>query len=249
MMQPTLLFRANAMNALSLSNLQFSWPRQKQPCLVIPDWQIARGATVFLSGDSGSGKSTLLQIIAGVLQPQTGSVSLLGQSLQALSQAKRDAFRANHLGFVFQLFNLLPFLSVLHNVLLPTQFSSSRLQRARADNANGKAKIAALRLLEELGMHGMNERPVSELSVGQQQRVALARALIGKPEIIICDEPTSAIDASQRDAFMRLLLAQVDQSGATLIFVSHDLSLAHYFDETVHLHALNRASNVQQVLA
>jgi putative ABC transport system ATP-binding protein len=237
------------MNALSVNDLQFSWPGQKAPSLVIPHWQIARGATVFLSGDSGSGKSTLLQIIAGVLQPQAGSVSLLGQSLQALSQAKRDAFRADHLGFVFQLFNLLPFLSVLDNVLLATQFSSSRLRRAQESDASGEAKIAALRLLEELGMHGMSERAVSALSVGQQQRVALARALIGKPEIIICDEPTSAIDAGQRDAFMRLLLAQVDQSGATLVFVSHDLALAHYFDETVHLHTLNRAVKAHQVRA
>jgi putative ABC transport system ATP-binding protein len=227
------------MQAISLNQVQFSWPGASTPTLWIPKWSISLGAKVFLSGASGSGKSTLLQLIAGVFRCDQGSLEILGQDLNLLSQSKRDAFRAANLGFVFQLFNLLPFLSVRENVLLPTQFSAARKSQAEALH-QGNAQAAAQALLEALAIGDLATRAVGALSVGQQQRVALARALIGEPRVIICDEPTSAIDTPQRDAFMRLLIDQVQRTGATLIFVSHDPSLASYFDQHVRLSDLNQ---------
>jgi putative ABC transport system ATP-binding protein len=227
------------MDALSLNTVHYRWPGQSHPALIIDQWQIKRGERVFLSGASGSGKSTLLQLIAGVLKADSGELRVLQQDLCAFSQAQRDAFRATHLGFVFQMFNLLPYLSVAENVLLPTHFSTARKQRSQAQ---GSAQKNASKLLAALGIEALEKRAVQTLSVGQQQRVALARALIGEPELIICDEPTSAIDAPQRDAFMQLLLDQVQRTKATLLFVSHDPSLARYFDTHVQLSQINRAA-------
>jgi putative ABC transport system ATP-binding protein len=231
--------------ALCLQQIQFSWPGAKVPSLDIPEWHVGLGEKVFLSGESGSGKSTLLQLIAGVYACEQGSIEVLGQNLRALSQSRRDDFRATHLGFVFQMFNLLPFLSVTDNVLLPTRFSRVRRNRA-AEHHLGQPKKAAFELLNALDIATLEHRPVGTLSVGQQQRVALARALIGEPELIICDEPTSAIDMPQRDAFMHLLMKQVERTGATLIFVSHDPSLASYFDSHVRLNDINKASGLSR---
>jgi putative ABC transport system ATP-binding protein len=228
------------MHALSLNQIQYSWGTNNAPTLNIPSWHVQAGEKVFLSGASGSGKTTLLQLLAGIFVAKQGRLEILGQNLNQLSTNQRDAFRATHLGFVFQLFNLLPFLNVTENVLLATRFSRTRLQRAK--QAHGDVGNAAQGLLQALDIAAFADRAVHTLSVGQQQRVALARALIGEPEIIICDEPTSAIDAPQRDSFMRLLLEQVARTKATLVFVSHDPSLAHYFDRHVQLSDINIAT-------
>lgn len=190
------------------------------------------GKSLFLHGPSGVGKSTLLNLIGGVLLPERGGVELLGQPLGKLSAAGRDAFRADHLGFVFQQFNLIPYLSVLDNVLLPCRFSARRAARA------GDPQAEARRLLGELDLAAsLATVPAAELSVGQQQRVAAARALIGRPEIIIADEPTSALDASRQSAFIDLLLREAKAAGSTVVFVSHDERLAAHFDEKLALTA------------
>jgi putative ABC transport system ATP-binding protein len=221
--------------------LRFRWPGSREDCLVIDSLHIGAGRSVFLHGPSGSGKSTLLGLLAGVLLPREGQISLLGRDWASLSGARRDAFRADHVGYIFQQFNLLPYLSVLDNVLLPCRFSALRRQRAEA--AAGTARASAEALLEQVVLGAaLWARPAAQLSVGQQQRVAAARALIGQPELVIADEPTSALDAALRDSFMALLLQQCRDAGSTLVFVSHDERLAAAFDETLALAQVNRAA-------
>ena len=226
---------------IDIDGLRFRWRGAAADCLAIDRLHIDAGRSVFLHGPSGSGKSTLLGLLAGVLLPTQGHVALRGQDWAALSGARRDAFRADHVGYVFQQFNLLPYLSVRDNVLLPCRFSARRRQRAQA--AAGSPGAAAEALLAQVGLGtALWARPASMLSVGQQQRVAAARALIGQPELVIADEPTSALDAALRDSFMALLLQQCRASGSTLVFVSHDERLAGQFDEQLALATLNRAA-------
>ncbi|WP_228028205.1 ABC transporter ATP-binding protein [Chitinibacter fontanus] len=225
---------------IELSNLQFSWRGATRPTLDIPAFSLAAGEHLFLHGPSGSGKSTLLSLLTGIHLPQQGEIRILGQNLATLSGPARDHFRADHLGYVFQQFNLLSYLSVLDNVLLSCQFSKIRHQRACA--FSGTAKAQALHLLERLDLTSFLDRPVSALSVGQQQRVALARALIGAPEILIADEPTSALDAERRGAFIDLLFECATEHNTAVLMVSHDPQLAAAFDRSVSLASLNRNS-------
>ncbi len=225
------------MNALSITGLVFRWPRQPRPCLDIAGFAVEAGERIFLHGPSGSGKSTLLNLIGGVAVPESGRVEVLGKDLAALTGHARDAFRADHIGFIFQQFNLLPWLSALDNVVLPCHFSALRRSRA------GSPRAEAERLMRHLDLaSGLWNKPAAELSVGQQQRVAAARALIGRPELLIADEPTSALDAPRQQAFVDLLLAEAREAGATLLFVSHDARLSTHFDRCVDLAAVNRAA-------
>ncbi|OYW96557.1 MAG: methionine ABC transporter ATP-binding protein, partial [Pseudomonadales bacterium 32-61-5] len=177
---------------------------------------------------------------------QRGSVRLLGQELGTLSAGARDRFRVDHSGYIFQQFNLLPFLSVRENVSLPCRFS--RLRSKRACQRHGSVSHAATQLLEHLGLAAsLHERRADTLSIGQQQRVAAARALIGQPELVIADEPTSALDADSREAFLQLLFAECRAAGSSLLFVSHDQSLAPLFDRSLSLAELNRATRAAEI--
>ncbi|QTS85851.1 ABC transporter ATP-binding protein [Ectopseudomonas khazarica] len=230
---------------IELANLGFAWPGQAQ-LLDIPNFTLARGETLFLKGPSGSGKTTLLGLLGGVQRAQSGHIRLLGQDLAQLSAAARDRFRVDHTGYIFQQFNLLPFLSVRENVELPCRFSRQRAERAQ--QRHGSIDAAATALLEHLGLRAeLLERRADELSIGQQQRVAAARALIGQPELVIADEPTSALDFDAREAFLQLLFAECRAAGASLLFVSHDQSLAALFDRNVSLSELNRAAKPVEV--
>lgn len=222
--------------SVELIDLRFHWPRQSQPLLAIDHFALAAGERLFLHGPSGSGKSTLINLLAGVATPQQGEVRVLGEPLSRCSGSRRDRFRADHIGLIFQQFNLLPYLSVLENVRLPCDFSSVRRQRAGDVDGSARALLAALGLGETLW-----RRPVGQLSVGQQQRVAAARALIGAPALIIADEPTSSLDADARDAFIDLLLDQARRCGSAVLFVSHDRALAAHFDRSVALAELSTA--------
>ena len=226
------------MSALRITDLVYRWPRQAAACLEIPRFELALGERVFLHGPSGSGKSTLLGLLGGVAVPQAGRIELLGQDLAQLGSHARDRFRADHIGFLFQQFNLLPWLSALDNVLLPCTFSGRRKKRAEPD-----PRSAAATLLTQLDLDpALWNRPAAELSVGQQQRVAAARALIGRPEILIADEPTSALDAERQQIFIDLLLRQTAAVAASLVFVSHDRRLAAHFDRTVALDEINHVA-------
>lgn len=230
---------------IQIADLHFAWKKQAQPVLNIASLQINRGERVFLRGPSGSGKSTLLNLLAGVGLPQSGVLKVLGQDMNALGSAQRDHFRADHIGFIFQMFNLIPYLSVVENVTLPCRFSSKRKHQVLAQSDS--LEDEAIRLLDHLDMadHEVLQKPVSELSVGQQQRVAAARALIGSPELVIADEPTSSLDADRRAAFIELLFRECDTANATLIFVSHDNSLQAPFQRTIEFDQLNSASHGQ----
>lgn len=223
--------------AIRLEDVRFGWESGTVPLLDIATFSVAQGERLFLHGPSGSGKSTLINLLAGVLLPASGTVELLGSRLSAQRSRARDRFRGDHIGMVFQQFNLLPWLTVHENVTLPCHFS--RLRRARA----GDLKQAVDGLLDALDLGGLGSRQVGTLSVGQQQRVALARALIGTPEIIIADEPTSALDSDRREGFLSLLFGLADSAGSTVVFVSHERALASRFDRSVALATINRAAD------
>jgi putative ABC transport system ATP-binding protein len=224
---------------LSLDSIRFAWEAQMD-VLNIPSFTMAKGQHTFIMGPSGCGKSTLLNLIGGVAVPQHGKVILNGINTTLLRPSHRDQIRADTTGFIFQQFNLVPYLNAYENVLLPCQFSQSRAENA-IDQA-GSAKSAAEQLL--LGFFADNvpdfDRPVAKLSVGQQQRVAAARALIGSPALIIADEPTSALDHDNRLRFMSLLLKEADHRGSTLLFVSHDPTLADQFPKVCNMSHINQ---------
>ncbi|NCA69154.1 MAG: ABC transporter ATP-binding protein [Sphingobacteriia bacterium] len=228
---------------VTMRDLEFRWHRGAPLVLAIERLEIARGERVLITGPSGSGKTTLLSLLAGVVKAERGTLTILGQPLEHLSAVRRDHFRADHLGYVFQMFNLIPYLSIVENVLLPCRFSRRRRARAGARGAHD-LHAEALRLLDRLDMAEPARRadPVTRLSVGQQQRVAVARALIGAPEILIADEPTSALDADRRESFIRLLFQECAETRMTLILVSHDASLEPLFDRTIRLAEVNRAA-------
>lgn len=230
---------------IELSDLGFNWPGHPQ-LLDIPAFRLEAGETLFLKGPSGSGKTTLLGLLGGVQKPSQGSIRLLGQELTELSAGARDRFRVDHTGYIFQQFNLLPFLSVQENVELPCRFSRSRTERAI--QRHGSVSQAAATLLAHLGLKdsALLSRRADTLSIGQQQRVAAARALIGQPELVIADEPTSALDADTREAFIRLLFDECRSAGSSLLFVSHDQSLAPLFDRDLSLAELNRAATPRE---
>ncbi|MDH5766059.1 MAG: ABC transporter ATP-binding protein [Gammaproteobacteria bacterium] len=216
---------------IQLKNLQYTWPGQDNPILTIKDWQLSQGDRVFLYGSSGSGKSTLLNILAGLLQPQQGSVRVLDTEITTLGARARDAFRARHMGFIFQQFNLLSYLSVETNIQLAAHFGVKN------------RSISPDRIIELMQQLSLGEQLLSQkagqLSVGQQQRVAMVRALINHPQIIIADEPTSALDSDARDEFIELLLQCADNNQSSVIFVSHDKSLASHFSLSININDLN----------
>ncbi|MEZ9763669.1 ABC transporter ATP-binding protein [Vibrio splendidus] len=228
---------------VKLENISFRWKPELSPTLEIPSLHIQTQEHLFIKGPSGCGKSTLLGLLTGINQTDQGEVSILGQDLTQLTPRQRDKFRADHIGYIFQQFNLLPYLSVIDNVTLPCQFSTIRKQQVTESQNSLQATAQDLLLRLKLPQ-ALMDKPVTELSIGQQQRVAAARALIGQPKIIIADEPTSALDHDNREAFIELLLEQANQAGSTLIFVSHDPTLEKLFTRTIDLKTVNQAKVV-----
>jgi len=224
---------------LDIEALKFAWPGDPAPVIDGLSLAVEPGHRVFLAGASGSGKSTLLALIGGLVTPTGGRIRFAGDDLAALSRARRDRFRADHLGVIFQQFNLLPWLDPVANVLLGCQFSRPRRNRAGNRETAARELLAAMKLDEDRWT-----RRADELSVGQQQRVAAARALIGHPDLVLADEPTSALDADRRDAFIELLFAQAERAGSAVLFVSHDRALADRFDATVELDEIHAAATV-----
>jgi len=230
---------------LSLDSIRFGWKAQTgvaDTVLDIPAFSIDEQQHCFIMCPSGCGKSTLLSLIGGVIEPWAGTVLLNGIDLTQKKPAARDKVRADTIGFIFQQFNLVPYLSAYENVLLPCQFS-----RTRANNAStrdGTTKAAAKRLLDGFFTNNVPDfhKPVGKMSVGQQQRVAAARALIGNPALIIADEPTSALDHDNRLRFMSLLLSESEDQGSTVLFVSHDPTLATEFSRVYNMSDINQST-------
>ena len=226
--------RSNVSDIVRMADIEFAWPGRRPFTLAVEHFALRPRECLLLTGPSGSGKSTFLSLLCGILAPQAGRIDILGTDLTGLSASARDAFRAEHFGIIFQMFNLLPYGSVIDNVLLPLSFAPQRRQRVTAKSS---AEAEAARLLGRLGLEPslVRGRSAADLSVGQQQRVAAARALIGRPELIVADEPTSALDRDRQVAFLDLLFAEAKEAGATLIMVSHDQSLAPRFGRVVRL--------------
>lgn len=224
--------------AISLQNVQFSYPEAPDKMVLnIRHWSVSPGEQVFVHGPSGGGKSTLLNLLSGMLKVRTGKVSVLGERLDQMSSRQRDKFRANHIGYVFQQFNLIPYLDAIDSIQLAAHFSACKRQ-ALGDEIQ--------ELLATLSISSADwYKPTARLSIGQQQRVAIARALINNPELLIADEPSSSLDQQNRDNFMSVLMSLVDKHRITLLFVSHDMSLSQYFGRIEMLSDINRPSETR----
>lgn len=222
--------------SIQIKDLKYSYKTQKNTVsplvLSIDELEIKSSEKVFLYGPSGYGKSTLLNILAGVLEVKSGSVEVLGRSLHDISQGARDHLRGENIGYIFQIFNLIPYLNIKENIVLPCLINKKRGEGidfyAQADE-----------LIKTLGLTDHADKKVTDLSIGQQQRVAAARALIGNPKLIIADEPTSSLDEKNTAEFMNLLLSEWEKRKFTLIFVSHDTRLKNYFPKTISLPEIN----------
>ncbi|GAA5219008.1 ABC transporter ATP-binding protein [Corallincola platygyrae] len=221
--------------------LSYAYAEQPNvPVLNIPEWSADAGEQVFLQGPSGSGKTTLINLLNGIFPASTGEIEICGHRLDQMSARQRDKFRANHIGCVFQQFNLVPYLSALDNVRLASHFASG---------TSGTSGRGASRSAEDLLSHlnipkSLWHKASSQLSVGQQQRVAIARALVNRPELLIMDEPTSALDKKNRDQFMTLLKELLTEQPATLVFVSHEDELASHFSRHESIVEINQAAEV-----
>ena len=187
---------------------------------------VAAGESVAIVGASGAGKSTLLAILAGLEQPTRGTVSLNGQELTALDEDGRAAARAEHVGFVFQSFHLVPSLTALENVMLP-------LELAGKSDAARTARAA----LKDVGLEARTGHYPRQLSGGEQQRVAIARAFVGRPELLFADEPTGNLDTVTGGRIAELLFEQNRAAGATLVLVTHERELARRCDRVLELDA------------
>ncbi|MBC7713756.1 MAG: ABC transporter ATP-binding protein [Rhizobacter sp.] len=217
--------------AISLKKCLFSYDKNSKMVINIDQLDIDTGEKVFLYGPSGHGKSTLLNLTAGVLKANSGSVEVLGQELTAIGQSQRDHLRGEKIGYIFQIFNLIPYLTVKENIVLPCMINKKR--------SNGDFHAQAEELIDSLGLREHINKKVTDLSIGQQQRVAAARALIGNPQMIIADEPTSALDEKNTREFMELLMREWEKKKFTLIFVSHDERLKAYFSRAISLPEIN----------
>ncbi len=215
---------------IEVTDARFRWPGRASFAIAVPEFGVTRGETVLLLGESGSGKSTLLSLICGTILADSGTVSVNGTDLKTLSGGSRDRFRAEQIGVIFQQFNLLPFGSVMDNILLPLRFAPDRRKRCV------DPRQQATELCQKLGLpEGVETSKAANLSVGQQQRVAVARALIGEPPVLIADEPTSSLDETAQANFLDLMFDQVKAQGSTLLMVSHDPRLGERFDRVVRM--------------
>lgn len=228
------------MKIIELTNLKYTYSGQGKETLDIKKFEVFKNEKVFLFGPSGCGKTTLLEVLAGVLVPQLGQVKIAGTDLVSLSSSKRDLFRAAHTGYIFQSFNLIPYLSVYENIVLPLKLSTARENHISKKTEKDEVEF----ICQSLGIYDFLNKNVTELSVGQQQRVAAARALIGRPELILADEPTSSLDFEHREKFIKLLFELCSQSQISLLFVSHDQTLKYLFDKAISLPEINLAGGL-----
>ncbi len=224
----------DTMKAIELSHLQFYYPNHPNHIVLnIPSWSIEEGERIFIYGPSGGGKSTLLGLISGLVVPVEGQVTVFGKHLNIMTPRQRDRFRAEHIGYVFQKFNLIPYLTAIENTQLASRFSKHT--KVTPSNQDIQSLLSRLNIPKK-DWH----RQTRHLSIGQQQRIAIARALINKPQLLIADEPTSSLDASNKEEFLKLLMSVVADTGMTLVFVSHDMSLSPYFKQVKSLNEINQ---------
>lgn len=215
--------------ALDIRNLRFRYPGAPQWLIDLPALSLNPGEQMLLTGGSGSGKSTLLLLIAGLVDPDEGSITVDARPIHALRGAERDLFRGRRIGMIFQTFNLLPGFSALENVMAALMFSD-------APPATHRSRAEAV--LARLGIEDIHRDP-DRLSVGQQQRVAVARALVCDPVLVLADEPTASLDPENALSSMTLIQDACREKGASLLCVSHDPSMAGRFERRQSLHTIN----------
>ena len=219
--------------AIRAVDLAFAWPKQK-PLYTDVSFELYPGQKLLITGPSGCGKSTLLNLLAGVVEPSSGSIWIHEENIHGLSASAKDQLRGEQMGFIFQQFNLLPYLSVRDNILLPAHFFAKRKAAALAQF--GSLDHALRYYMNHLGLSAdLENQAAHRLSIGQQQRVAAARAYMGKPSIVIADEPTSALDEANQTQLLKLFFALANEQQTALLMVSHDPRLSPYFDRQLQL--------------
>jgi len=203
------------------------------PVIDVDSFDLADGEQMALVGSSGSGKTTLLHLIAGILTPDSGQILFGSTDLTRLSEAHRDVFRGQNIGYIFQTHHLLPGFTAMENVLLGMTFGGSAHDPAWAK-----------RLLDEVGLSERLHYKPNKLSVGQQQRVAIARALANRPKLVLADEPTGSLDSVNAQQALDLIRKLCTEVGASLLLVSHDPLITKQMPRAVVLAELNRAAKV-----
>src|SRR3954468_14806413 len=198
------------------------------PILDVPRLELGTGEQVVIRGRSGGGKTTFLNVISGLASADKGRIVIQGTDITRLPEAARDRFRARHIGFVFQTFNLLPGFTALENVLLGMTFTGQRNDPARA-----------IELLKRVGLGQRLSHKPAALSVGEQQRVAVARALVNRPVLLLADEPTANIDPAHQQQVIDLLREVCRDENVAMLLVTHSDEVAGQFERVEHLENLN----------
>lgn len=213
---------------IEIQNLKFSWPKSSFD-LRIESLQIAAGEKLAIIGPSGSGKTTLLNLLAGIETAQLGTLKVLDTELAKFSDSQRRDFRISNIGFVFQQFELLDYLTVKDNIALPFLINQN-LSGEKGDLGDDDA---ILKLAVSMGIGDKLKRYPQKLSQGEKQRVAICRALVANPKLILADEPTGNLDPANKHRTLDLLFEQAEGNGQTLIVVTHDMSIVEGFDRTI----------------
>jgi len=210
--------------AIDISALSFAWPGEKVPLLSQLSLRVEPGSFMAITGPSGCGKSTLLHLVSGLLQPHSGTITVLGTPVSALSTEQAGRFRCRHIGFVFQSFHLLPHLTVAENIAVPLALTRHRWQPDQATT-----------LLQRLGLAHRSDAYPGTLSGGEAQRAAMARALIHRPEVLLADEPTGNLDPEHAQRALELLTDTVREFGTTTLMVTHSERAAALADSVIEL--------------
>jgi putative ABC transport system ATP-binding protein len=219
------------MSLLTITNLEkaYASPEGSQTRIInVSDFEMGEGAQIALRGSSGAGKTTFLNLIAGILQADSGRIVVAGEEMTALSESGRDGLRARHIGYIFQTFNLLAGYTALENIMLGMMFGK------------GIDINFARHLLERVGLGDRMQYRPSQLSVGQQQRVAVARAIANRPRLVLADEPTGNLDYHHANEAVTLIREICRENNAALLIVSHDSEILGQFEEAQDFAQVNR---------
>ncbi len=218
---------------ITIKNIEVSYNDngEKIDILKLDNLEIKKGEKVAFIGTSGCGKTTLFNLISGLITPMKGEIIVENTVINRLKEAERDMFRANHIGYIFQDFNLFSEFTVLENVILPMSFSKKFSKK--------EMHKQAIEILKKVGIEKKINQKVKNLSGGEKQRVAIARSVINKPNIILADEPTGNLDYKNGIKIMELIKNISDESESTLLVITHNNSQLEYFDKVINIEEIN----------